>query len=287
MRHRILRIAARLVVDARADVQLTYVVNGVTTFEPAITIRPGGTTNGRPTARKGAYFDDPTDECRTVATGCLGWYIETQLGPFSSVTITDDGVVGATFECASMSVRIWSVDASGNLLTSTAPGPAGVTVTTTCSPTSLQVVATNIPAARLVRVLIRATPLAIDPAGGVLFQNTALVTHVLPNQTVDQDNVAGQRRSASAGGDGSGVQPIPTTAPPTTVSGQTPSAPTTSVVAALPPVPAAFPVPPNAQLPATGSSSNSSLFYAGICMLIAGASLLVVSRRRNLRADVG
>ena len=269
---------------------LTYVVNGVTTFEPVVTIRQGGTTSGRPSARKGAYFDDPTDECRTVATGCLGWYLETQLGPFSSITITDDGLVGATFECASMSVRLWSVDASGNLLTSFSPASAGVTVTTTCSPASFEVVATNIPANRLLRVLIRATPQALDAAGGVLFQNAALVTHVFPNLTVDQDSVAGQRRSARVGGDASGVQPVPTTttAPPTTVAGQTPSAPTptTSVVAALPPVPPTFPVPPNAQLPATGSSTNSSLFYAGICMLIAGASLLVATRRRNVRADV-
>jgi LPXTG-motif cell wall-anchored protein len=269
---------------------LTYVVNGVTTFEPTVTIRPGDTTTGRPTARKGGYFGDTTDECRTDATGCLGWYLESQLGPFSSITITDDGLAGATFECASLSVRIWSVDASGNLLNSFAPATVGVTVTTDCSPTSLQVVATNIPANRLLRVLIRATPQTIDPAGGVLFQNAALVTHVFPNQTVDTDNVAGQRRSARVGGDANGVQPPPpaTTVPaPTTVAGQTPSAPTTSVVAALPPVPPTFPVPPNAQLPATGSSSNSSLFFAGICMLIAGASLLVAARRRGLHADVG
>ena len=266
---------------------LTYVVNGVTTFTPTVTIRPGGTTAGRPTARKGAYFDDPTDECRTEATGCLGWYLESQLGPFSSVTINDDGLVGATFECATLSVRIWSVDASGNLLNQFAPAAVGVGVTTTCSTTSLEVVATNIPANRLVRVLIRATPQAIDPAGGALFQNTALVTHVFPNQTVDTDNVAGQRRSARVGGDANGVQPPPTPttpAPTTTVVGQTPSAPTTSVVAALPPVPPTFPVPPNAQLPATGSNSNSSLFYAGICMLIAGASLLVAVRRRSISA---
>jgi LPXTG-motif cell wall-anchored protein len=265
---------------------LTYVVNGVATFEPAITIRAGGPVSGRPTARKGAYFDDATDECRTVATGCIGWYLETQVGPFSSITITDDGLAGATFECASMSVRLWSIDGSGNLLSSFSPASAGVTVTTTCSPNSFEVVASNVPANRLVRVLVRATPQVLDPAGGVLFQNAAVVTHVFPNLTVDQDNVAGQRRSARVGGDANGVPPIPETTT-TTVAGATPPSTSTSIVAALPPVPPTFPVPPNAQLPATGSSSNSSLFYAGICMLIAGASLLVASRRRSLRADIG
>jgi len=273
---------------------LTYIVDGVNTFTPTITIRPGETTIGRDTARKGAFFDDPNDDCRTVATACLGWYIETQLGPFQSVTITDDGLVGATFECDRLTIRIWSVDANGNLETSFSPASAGVTVDPpTCGPDGLAIVAHNIPANRLLRVLIRATPQAIDSAGGVEFQNVASVTQVRQDQTIDEDSVAGQRRSARAGGDANGVQPTPTTtappAPTTTVAGQIPTPPSTSIVGALPPVPPVpptFPVPPNAQLPATGSTSNSSLFFAGICMLIAGASLLAATRRRDRHADV-
>ena len=267
---------------------LTYVVDGVVTFKPVITIRPGVTTIGRGTARKGAVFSDPSDECRTVAQGCIGWYIESRLGPFTSVTVTDNGVTGFTFECDRLSVTLWSVDAQGNLLRAFDPVSQGATITTTCGPDGFQVVGTNIPANRLLRVLIRATPQVLDPAGGVTFQNSAIVTHVSSDLTENQDTVTGQRRSARVGGDANGVQ-VPTTttttttttvpAPSTTAPGVSPlPVPTTTLVAALPPVPPTFSVPPGAQLPATGS--NRTMFLAGMFMLLAGLSLLVVARRR-------
>jgi len=262
---------------------LRYVVDGGATFQPVITIRASGVANGRDSARKGAYFDDPTDECRTVMQGCLGWYIESQVGPFQSVTVTDDGLDNASFECSLLSVRLWSVDASGNLLNQFSAAASGVTVTTNCSPAGFDVTATNIPADRLLRVLIRATPNQPSPNGGALFRNVAVVTHVLSNSTADQDNVVAQRRTAQAGGDASGVlAPTTTTTTVPAVVDTTPSPTTTTIgSAALPPSPPIVPFspPPNSALPATGS--HGALLWVGLGMVLAGISLMIVSVRRR------
>jgi len=262
---------------------LRYVVDGGATFQPVITIAAGGVASGRDTARKGAFFDDPTDECRTVTQGCLGWYIETQVGPFQSVTVTDDGLVGASFECSLMSVRLWSVDAAGNLQSSFNPTAAGVTVTTNCSPTGFTVTATNIPANRLLRVLIRSTPNVPSASGGVTFRNVATVAQVFPNTTVDTDNVAAQRRTAEVGGDASGVlAPTTTTTTVPAVVDTTPAPTTTTIAsAALPPLPPVVPFspPPNSSLPATGS--HGALLWVGLAMVLAGISLIIVSVRRR------
>ena len=254
---------------------LTYLVNGVTPFEQVITIRGDSTTTiGRDTARKGAVFSDPSDECRTVATACLGWYVESQLGPFQTVTITDDGALGASFECDRLTVFLWSVDANGKLLQSFRPAAADVTVT--CSPTAYQVVVSNVPADRLVRVLVRATPAALDPTGGVTYLNTASVSHVAENGTVEDNNISGRRRSARVGGDAVGVQP-PATTTTTTLAPTT----TTTIVGQLGPVPTTAPPTTvgNVQLPATGS--NNSMLGAGLAMFVTGGSLILLASRRR------
>jgi len=260
---------------------LRYVVNGSATFEPQITIQPGGTVGGRNTAHKGSTITDPSDQCRTVTTGCIGWFVETRLGPLKSVTVTDNGLQNASFECSTISVRLWSVDASGKLQTSFSAAAAGVT--TTCTPAGFEVNATNIPADRLLRVLIRATPNQPAPNGGVTFRNTAIVTQVSSTNTVNQDNVAAQRRTATAGGDGNGVVPTPTTTVDTTPASTT----TTIANAVLPPAPPApaapFTPPPNAQLPATGS--HGALLWAGLVMVLAGMGLMLVSVRRREAAS--
>jgi hypothetical protein len=260
-----------------STVTLTYVVNHTNTFTPSITIRPGVTTIGRDTARKGAYFDDVNDECRTVATGCLGWYIESQLGPFQSVTINDSAAAGTAFECSRLSVLLWSVDASGQLLN--VFQPAAGTVNTTCTADALQVAVTNVPAGRLVRVLVRATPAELNPAGGVTFVNSAQVTQVFPNSTVDTDNLVARRRSVLVGGDANGVV-VPPTTTTTTIAGALPPDTTTTVVAALPPVPppTIAPPPPGAQLPATGS--NGLMLDVGLAAFLAGVALVIVAARR-------
>jgi hypothetical protein len=256
---------------------LTYVVNGTTTFQPVITVLPAGTPAGRTTAKKGAFFSDTTDECRTVADACIAWYVESQLGPFQSVTVTDDGLADATFNCDRLTVTLWSVDAAGNLAQAFSPASQGTTVQSTCTTTALQVVASNVPAARLVRVVIRATPTQLNPLGGVTFSNSATVAHA-SNATVDTDNITGVRRSALVGGDANGVilPPTTTAAPPVTEP-----APTTTAVAVLPPVPGA--VPPSSAggpiLPATGA--NYTMVYFGVALLFAGTSLMIVARRRG------
>jgi hypothetical protein len=259
-------------------VTLTYVVNHTNTFTPTITIRPGTTTIGRDTAKKGAFFDDVNDECRTVATACLGWFIESALGPFQSVTINDAAAPGTSFECSRVTVRLWSVNGSGQLLNSFDPASAGTTVTITCTPSTLQVVGTNVPSGRLLRVLVRATPQQLIPDGGVTFVNSAQVTHVLPNSTVRTDDLVASRRSALVGGDANGVVPPTTTT--TTIVGALPPDTTTTIVAALPPVPppTIAPPPPGAQLPATGS--NGLMLDVGLAAFLAGIALVIVAARR-------
>ena len=257
-------------------------VNGSATFEPQITIQPGGVVGGRNAAHKGSTITDPSDQCRTVTTGCIGWFVETRLGPFKSVTITDNGLENASFECSTISVRLWSVDASGNLQTQFNAAAAGVTVTTTCTPAGFVVNATNIPADRLLRVLIRATPNEPAPNGGVTFRNVATVSQVSLTDIANQDNVAAQRRTATVGGDANGVVPTPTTTVDTTPASTT----TTIANAVLPPAPPApFTPPPNAELPATGS--HGGLLWAGLVMVLAGIGLTLVSvRRREVASNV-
>jgi len=209
--------------------------------------------------------------------GCLGWFIETKVGPFQSVTISDNGLVGATFECSQMSVRLWSVDASGNLQQSFDPTAAGVTVTKTCSPAGFQLTATNIPADRLLRVLIHATPTQPAPNGGVTFKNTAVVTQVSSSTVSDQNTVTAQRRTGVAGGNANGVIPPTTT---TTVATVDTTAPTTTAVAVLPPSPPTFAPPPNATLPATGAS-HTGLLWASLAMVLSGTALMIVAVRRR------
>ena len=268
------------------SVTLTYVVNGTLTFQPVINILPGAILGGRDVAKKGGFFGNPNDECRTVAEGCLGWFIESQVGPFQSITVIDTAPVGTTFVCSQLSARLWSVDAAGALVAIVPSASVGATLTTTCSPGSLQVVGTNIPAGVLMRVVVRATPQVLDPAGGVTFVNAATVTHVLPNQTVDVDSITGQRRSSRVGGDANGVN-VPAATTTTTVAAAPPVVPstTTTIVAVLLPLPpTTLPTPagPGPQLPATGS--NGELLAVGTLMLLTGGFLLVISATRRRQA---
>jgi LPXTG-motif cell wall-anchored protein len=256
-------------------VTLTYVVNGVTTFEPVITPRAGTITIGRGTARKGAFFDDPNDECRTVADSCLGWYIESQVGPFLSITVNDTAPAGTTFACDKLQVQLWSLDASGGLLQVFQPAALGVTVASTCTAGQLQVIASDIPADRILRVLIRATPQEINAAGGVTFSNSASVTHILLNEQTVENNIVARRRSSLVGGDANGVVPVTTTtAPPEATT-------TTVIVAALPPLPPT--TPPTSlvvtELPATGGRSSTS--FAALFTLLTGVALVAATRRRR------
>jgi LPXTG-motif cell wall-anchored protein len=252
---------------------LTYVVNGTTTFQPVITIQPGSNPTGRNVAKKGGFWGDPSDECRTAGADCLGWFVESRLGPLQSVTVTDSGSVDAQFDCTQLTVNLWSVDANGNLVQAFSPGSAGTTVNTTCSATGFQVVATNVPAARLLRVVVRATPNQLVPEGGVTYTNSASVTQVSSTGASNTDNVVGQRRSALVGGDANGVVPATTT----TLAAAT----TTTLASEAPvPVPTVAQEAPAPQLPATGTT-NTSLLYLGLAMLIGGGVLTVVSARRG------
>jgi hypothetical protein len=268
---------------------LTYVVNATTTFQPVITVRPGPTPGARTTARKGAFFSDPSDECRTIATGCLGWYIESQVGPFQSVTVTDNGMTDAIFECSQLTARLWTVDASGNLVGTVSPGAVGATVQITCATNGFQVVGTNIPSGVLLRVIVHATPNVLNPDGGVTYTNTASVTHVSQTGTTVVDSVVGQRRSALAGGDANGVVPPTTTtttttpATTTTLASAPPTpAPTTSIVAVLPPVPVVAPPASGGvvQLPATGSHGINMMMLVSVFMVLSGTSLMIAAARR-------
>lgn len=268
------RLSSSLV--AGQSYTLIYVVNGSTTFQPVITVQPGTTPTGRTVAKKGGFWGDPNDECRSTATDCLGWFVESRLGPLQSVTVSDSGSVDAAFDCALLTVNLWSVDANGNLLQAFSPASAGTTVQVTCSTSSFQVVATNVPSARLLRVVVRATPNQLVAQGGVTFTNSATVTQVQSNGTTNTDNVVGQRRSSLVGGDANGVvTPTTTTttlaATTTSVASQAPVPVPTTIVASEAPAPA---------LPATGTT-DAPLLYIGLAMLIGGGALTVLGARRT------
>lgn len=294
--------------DVTPDSQqrLTFVVGGGATFETVVTVGEAGVGVGRDQGRKGAYFGDAGNECRVSLDSCLGWYIETRTGPFASVTIADDGLVDASFECDQFSVRLWTVDGDGLLRSPVSASDAGAVVTKSCTADSIDVEVSSVPANVLVRTLIRATPSVPDPEGGTVYRNAAGVTYLLADETTVTEEVQGSRRSARVGGLAVGVTTTTTTtstateAPTTSVDTTTSTTPasdtattttaavtTTSVESAAVTTPStttttsSTPTTVAALLPATGTGSNT-MSVTALLSLAAGGCLLLVARRRTV-----
>jgi LPXTG-motif cell wall-anchored protein len=207
---------------------LTFVLSGGATFDTVITVGEPDVGTNRSTARKSAVFNDSTDQCRTALDSCLSWFVESRPGPFASVVIADDGLVDATFECATLTVRLWTLKPDGSRDAAVLPGDVGATITSSCTTDSIDVTASNVPAGVIVRSLVRATPSFPDPDGNTTFRNVASVTHVGADQSSTTDETNGRVRSSAAGGEASGVTTTTTTTRPTTTTTTRPTTTTTT-----------------------------------------------------------
>jgi LPXTG-motif cell wall-anchored protein len=204
--------------EANSEQTLSFILSGVVTFETVVTVGEPEVGTNRDTARKSAVFNDVADQCRTSLDSCLSWFIESRPGPFASVVITDDGLVDASFECSTLTVRLWSLQPGGSRDVAVLPGDVGATITQSCTVDAVEVTVTNVPAGVIVRSLLRATPSFAAADGGLRFRNVASVTHVTADETSTTDEVNGRVRSSAAGGEASGVIPSTTTATSTTTT---------------------------------------------------------------------
>jgi len=291
-------------VTANTQQTLSFVLSGGATYDTVVTVGNPDVGVDRTTARKSAVFTDSGDQCRTSLDSCMDWFVESRPGPFASVTITDDGLVDASFECATMSVRLWTLNPDGSRATDVLPGDVGATITEACTADSVDVTVSNVPADVIVRALVTATPSIASVGGDVTFLNVASVTHVAADSTSTTDDVTGRVRSSAAGGQASGVVPpsttttttspvTTTTSPVTTTTSPvtTTTSPVTTTTTTLVGSGAVTTTTTAAGggsgttttvspvLPATGQSSGS-LAIVAVSFALAGVALVAASRRR-------
>jgi hypothetical protein len=294
--------------------QLDYVVNGVAIFDVPFTPREKYGIGDDDIVGKGGFFTDDSDQCRTSLDSCLEWHVRSRVGPYDSVQISDDGIPGVSFECDEVQVTLRRVEPNGALGGYVSLAAAGVTTVVECGD-GVDVTVNDLPADLIVRLVLRGTPDAPSPAGGIIYENAAVITHIVENEIVARDEVSVSRRSSEVGGEAVGVTPATTTtttttAPTTTTTTTTtpaaattttttaaattttttPAATTTTIVASGAATTtvagsgaASTTVAPSStvatQLPATGSGPG--LAPAAAVLLLAGLGLVTVASRRT------
>lgn len=211
---------------------LVYVVNGEAVLETPLTPRPAFGIGDSDTVGKGGFFTDNSDQCRTSVDSCLEWHVRSRVGPYDSVQILDAKIPGVSFECDEIQVTLRRVEPNGELGGYVSLAAAGVTTVIECGD-SVDVTVNDLPADLIVRLVLRGTPDAPSPVGGVIYENAAVITHIVDNEIVDRDEVSIQRRSSEVGGEAAGVTPTTTTTTTTTLPATTTTvAATTTTVAA-------------------------------------------------------
>ena len=225
--------------------RLAYVVNGEAVFDVPVTPRDGFGIADDEFVGKGGFFTDTSDQCRTSLDSCLEWHVRSRVGPYDSVQISDAPIPGVSYECDQIQVTLRRVEPNGELGGLVSLQAAGVTTTIQCGD-SVDVTVNDLPADLIVRLVLRGTPDAPSPTGGVTYENAAVITHVVGNEIVARDEVSVQRRSSEVGGEAEGVTPTTTTTttttttvPPTTTTTPTttPTTPTTPTTTHAPPRP--------------------------------------------------
>ena len=134
----------------------------------------------------------------------MDWIIASRSGPFDEVEFTDLAADGITFNCSRVLVTYWSLNPDGSRNEDFRPGQVGATATVDCTTTSVSVVTGPVPDAMIVRVRIPATPDTPGGPDGDIYANSATVGQTVGGQVIT-DEVDAERRTAIAGGVGSGV----------------------------------------------------------------------------------
>ena len=261
----------------------------------------------RTKGRKYGYWVDRADQGTTNPTDALRWGLEAPQGPWDRLVFVDTVSAGHVVGCATVQVeRITSFNSGGEALSSVALDPA--TYTVTCSPSGLTVTTGPVADGVVIRVSY-ATTITDTSVGS--YKNAATITADGTDEAVSSNVI----RSVQ-GGDGGGsttttststststtTSTVPETTTsttvaettPTTVAGSTTS--TTSTPTAVDHGTAT--TTPGGQthrtdrtrrsptastvttLPRTGSNTGVPA-VTGLALLVTGAALLLVSRRRS------
>jgi hypothetical protein len=80
---------------------LTYVTSSGQTYTTTVTVPPLPVVNRTGGAKTG-HFTNPLDQCRTDATDCIQWNLQSPIGPFTSGTMTDQVAAGQTIDCTTV-----------------------------------------------------------------------------------------------------------------------------------------------------------------------------------------
>ena len=265
--------------------------------------------------RKYGYWVDRTDQGTTNPTNALRWGLEAPQGPWDTLVFADTVSAGHAVDCAIVQVeRITSFNSGGEALTSVALDLAAYTVT--CAPSGLTVTTGPVGDAVVVQVTY-ATNITDTSVGS--YNNAATITADGTDEAVSS-NVIRSVQGGDGGGSTTTTTTVPeitsttvaettTTVPettstvpettstavaettPTTVVGSTTS--TTSIPTAVDHETATTnpagqthrtrrtrTVSTATTLPRTGSHTAVPA-ATGVALLVTGAALLLVSRRRS------
>ncbi|MCW2525830.1 MAG: hypothetical protein JWM76_690 [Pseudonocardiales bacterium] len=184
----------------------TYTSNDGKQFTTPVTIGPKPTID-RTHARKTGRFTR-SDQCREVAASCISWVVETPIGPSASGTITDTIHAGQALECSSVKLLVGSANPTTGAFT------GGVTYALAappvCSPAGITVNYGAVPAGQLLQLSFSVSLPTVDVDGGVSYVNSiARVIDRNATGVVRDDRVQSALKSATAGGLGNGVSPVP------------------------------------------------------------------------------
>ena len=190
---------------AGTEQELVFEVNDGTVIRQPITVRPrSGVGINRGNPRKQGEFTDTSDQCRTDATDCLQWSLESPIGPFTEVTFVDPAPDNASFSCDQITPQAWTVDGQGVRDEWVGLAGAGIGVDVDCTADRLEVTFTNVPADVIVRVVVIASADVANPDGGVIFDNTVTVTTTTPAGSQESKDASSRHISRAVGGNGSG-----------------------------------------------------------------------------------
>jgi protocatechuate 3,4-dioxygenase beta subunit len=186
-------------IPAGTTVNVTDTTNDGQTFTTPVT--PGGGGPNRNQAQKfGSFLTQ--DQGHTTTADVVEWYVESPLGPATSVTFTDNIPSGQTIDCASVRFRLGDTSGpNGSLNNDT--NYTGATVT--CTPTSITARTGAIASGKIVRMQFAANLTAATGDGSkTTFNNAATVQVTALNTPTKTFNPSSSITQAGEGGSGTG-----------------------------------------------------------------------------------
>ena len=240
--------------------------SGTRTFSDQVDVGPVA-RNTHTAPDKYGFWTDPADQGSQTPANAIQWRIQSQRGPYGRLTVTDAAGPGQTIDCATLAVVSSTVFDPAGGLAHPVPLPRS-RAATTCGPDRLAITVASLRAGEVVEVDYSTT---ITDQQALEFTNTATIA------------IPGRSRSYSWAvkhygnyGDGIGDTPGPT-APVTTATTPVRSFEASSTSRT-------GPSSTSPALASTGTSHTVGLLGGGLVAVTAGASLVLLGRRRGTHA---